>query len=192
MTAQITDRIEIDGITYSLVGIDGYKLFEPADHELKVVMLHTACWRGFHVLYRIDNGQLLISSVTVGLDDEDRAAVEAGGGPGLFGKLPNKQESGYLYEGLDAPVSFTGGLLVADKFIQQLYVHMGFHPAWKYEIVKEIVLEKGKVVEMSDRSQAMAQFRRRYENHPLSPDPTDQAIVESFISRTFARKYTRS
>ncbi len=42
---------------------------------------------------------------------------------------------------LPAPISFTGGLPIAADFIQELYVHLGFHPAWKFREVHGIILD---------------------------------------------------
>jgi hypothetical protein len=64
------------------------------------------------------------------------------------------------YEGLDYPLDYTGSLLIADGFIQALYVHGGFHPAWKFERVLELVFDAGRFVEVVDRSERMAEVRR--------------------------------
>ena len=45
---------------------------------------------------------------------------------------------------------------LADGFIQNLYVHMGFHPAWKYREVHELLFEDGRLLHAQDRSAAMA------------------------------------
>ena len=37
-------------------------------------------------------------------------------------------------------------MLACEGFIDALYVHMGFHPAWKFEHVEELIFE-GKVDE---------------------------------------------
>ena len=42
------------------------------------------------------------------------------------------------YADVNYPIAYTGGLLLARGFIQKLYEHMGFHPAWKYEQVIEL------------------------------------------------------
>lgn len=47
------------------------------------------------------------------------------------------------YEFKDVPLS--GGLLLGEGFIQELYVHMGFHPAWKYLHVIELIFEGGQL-----------------------------------------------
>ena len=76
----------------------------------------------------------------------------------------------YQYENLDMTVPFTGGLLLAKGFIRELYVHMGFHPAWKYETVHELVFESGKLVEERDVSARLAEVRKRMRDMPPEGD----------------------
>jgi hypothetical protein len=53
-------------------------------------------------------------------------------------------------------VPFSGGLLLGQGFIRTTYVHMGFHPAWKFEKVAELLLEHGGVTSTLDRSAELA------------------------------------
>ena len=58
-------------------------------------------------------------------------------------------------------VPFTGGLLLGADFIEELYVHMGFHPAYKYQHVLELTFETGQLLSQSDRSIEMEEIRHR-------------------------------
>ena len=62
---------------------------------------------------------------------------------------------------LNLPIEFTGELLVADKFIHELYVHMGFQSAWKFETVHELVISHGTLLDTKDISRQMAQVREQ-------------------------------
>ena len=53
----------------------------------------------------------------------------------------------YAYRNINSEVPFTGSLLIGHRFIQSLYRHMGFHPAWKFEQSWEIELDRGRVAE---------------------------------------------
>jgi hypothetical protein len=64
------------------------------------------------------------------------------------------------YEDLNLPLDYTGSLLIADGFIQDLYVHRGFQSAWKFETVIELVFDAGRFIEAVDRSERMAAVRR--------------------------------
>ena len=90
------------------------------------------------------------------------------------------------FEGLD--VGFSGTLLLGDGFIRDLYVHMGFHPAWKYERVRRLVLREGAVTEVVDDSRGYARQRDERRRAPLGPRPdADRADVDRWVSETFDR-----
>ena len=170
MTAQFSDQVNYRGKSYSIAGKNGGGLFDPAAHGLKPVGKCSACWRGFVCTYAVDDRHLLLDSLTVWLDDPATP---------LFGVPPRPEEGGFniyqrqsrghsettngfyaVYEGLAHRVPYTGGLLLAADFIEELYVHMGFHPAWKYREVHELVFRDGMLVQESDRSPQIAEFRR--------------------------------
>jgi hypothetical protein len=69
---------------------------------------------------------------------------------------------------------------------------MGFHPAWKYATVYELIFEGGVLIEESDRSKEMARIRERFQQQPLSPGSRapDEAI-HAWIEQTFNRNYQR-
>ena len=94
-----------------------------------------------------------------------------------------------FYTDLFLDIPFTGGLLLADGFIEELYVHMGFHPAWKYTTVIEIVCEAGTVVDKRDVSQRIAEIRRERLRQPLKPGKIEQEELKSWIESTFRRDY---
>jgi hypothetical protein len=192
MTAQINDKVFHRKVGYSLAGISGSGLFEPETHGIKPVSISTACWRGYFVEYAVEEERLLLTKTTLGLAHADDTRAEAGKGPPLFGVVPRKQlHWGWEYEGLREPVDFTGGLLLADGFIRELYVHMGFHPAWKYREVRELIFEHGHLKEESDRTSRMAELRARLSAKPLQPDiRTQRGEIEKWIEQSFSRDYT--
>ena len=115
----------------------------------------SACWRGFVCSYLVEGPRLLLDSLEMSLD---------GPAPKLFGVRPKPLKGDFtifdaVYEGLGHRVPFSGGLLLADDFIDELYVHMGFHPAWKYREVHELVFLDGDLVLEADRSEQIAEFR---------------------------------
>src|SRR5688572_6490969 len=74
MTAQIHDHVEYAGVPYSLSAVHGEPLFDPAAHGLRPVMMHTACYRGFYVMYAVTNGELVLRELAIKIDPADRAA----------------------------------------------------------------------------------------------------------------------
>src|SRR5262245_43548610 len=180
MTAQTSDKVFYRDTAFSVAGVNGSGLFEPSEYGIRPAMISTACWRGYHCTYEVAGGSLLLAKVNLGLAEEDRAAAERGEGPRLFGRVPRRyiihgrrvvhdaagsgeeaswESDDFAVEGLREPVPFTGGLLLGTGFIEDQYVHMGFHPAWKFREVHELVFDRGLVVKEADRSAELAEFR---------------------------------
>ena len=63
-----------------------------------------------------------------------------------------------FYQELKHSLNYSGGVLIAKTFVGP-YVHLGFHPAWKYEKVIELIFEGGVLREQYDRSEKMAAIR---------------------------------
>ena len=74
---------------------------------------------------------------------------------------PDEPRAGFsaIYEGLGLGVPFTGEMLLGSGFIRELYVHMGFHPAWKHREVKRPTFEQGRMIEERGVSTQVAQIR---------------------------------
>lgn len=190
MTAQINDRVFHCGRRYSLAGMNGEGLFDPSDYGLKPESCLSACWRGYHVDYEVRDSTLLLTSVTIGLSLPDKLLASRGQLPFAPGVIMGKPKFGLgTIEGLSSSVPYTGGLLIADNFIRELYVHMGFHPAWKFQDVRELIFEHGRLLEDHDRSSAMAALRERLAAEPLRPDIERSREVGSWIERCFSRNY---
>lgn len=186
MTAQISDSVRYRGKKYSIAGRNGGDLFDPADHGLKPVGRCTACWRGFVSAYAVDDGRLLLDTLSIYLNEP---------APPLFGVPPRPDQGKFrrfdaIYEGLAHRVPYTGGLLLAARFIEELYVHMGFHPAWKYREVHELVFRDGALVQESDRSTQMAEFRGELGDRPLEPGiGSNLADITRRIGKCFSQEY---
>ena len=97
-----------------------------------------------------------------------------------------------LYVGVNMRLDYTGGLLFARGFLQELYVHMGFHPAWKYTGVVELAFDNGVLQRQFDRSERMAEIRQRVLESAESGKHAGRRApgqVREFIRRSFDRTY---
>ena len=96
----------------------------------------------------------------------------------------------YTYENIRLPIPFTGGLLVAKDFIWDLYIHMGFHPAWKYRNVHELLFDNGKSIKATDVSNRIKEIRDELIKEPLQPGSHrhPNEIME-WIKSIFSRDY---
>jgi hypothetical protein len=137
MTAQFSDTVRYADADWHLAGVNGGELFDPARHGVAVRPAGSACWRGFICSYAIADGELHLDDVHL---------ATQGAAPALLGRAPTagRQTLGFTasYRALAHVVDITGGLLLGRDFIRELYVHMGFHPAWKYRHVVEVTLDQ--------------------------------------------------
>lgn len=188
MTAQVHDQVEWRHRKYLLVGVDGDRLFDPADHGLHDLRpTTTANWRGWVAHYAIVDDRLLLAElVDVGLFVLPGETV-----PAFDGVEATYEGRGPLsYTGLDLPLDFTGKLLIAHGFIDSLYRHMGFHPAWKFEESWELEIDKGSLTDARDLSDEM-RTRRKDIERGVDRDP-DDVSQPGWIQRTFRLDFWRS
>jgi len=209
MTAQISDTVRYRGKDFALAGINGFGLFDPIEHGVTPVGISTACYRGFYCTYQVADGGLLLIEVHLSLGAEEEAAAARGEGPALFGRIPRRYtQHGYRRELLSGkvetswesdelrvdrirePIAYTGGLLLGDDFIREMYVHMGFHPAYKFREVHELVFDDGRLIEEHDRSEQMAEFRAMLSPGSLEPEMgASREDIERWIERSFSQRY---
>jgi hypothetical protein len=162
MTAQIHDSILLEDKKFSIVEVNGNELFNPVDFDLHPFPTITSCWRGYVCTYKTLYDKLLLYKLEVNLHEQ---------GPAIHNVEPlfSKATFNNTYNDLNMSVDFTGEILAGDKFIRELYVHMGFHPAWKFETVYELVISHGQVLNTKDISEQMARLREQMTRQPLDP-----------------------
>lgn len=162
MTAQVGEIVRVDERNYYLAGVDGAGLFNPRHEGLEPRMVSTACYRGYVCLYQVANNQLLLQELTVHLDYPLMLKAKYKGEPELFGKPPiyREDEEELFYGDLAKHISFSGNLLLGKRFISALYVHAGFHPAYKFESVLHLNFKDGQLISAADISQEMETFRQ--------------------------------
>ena len=198
MTAQIDDTFNYRGREYSVAGISEGELFDPSLLGLEPVGTCTACYRGYHAVFGLSGPRLVLETLHVNLMERgpgyrDRAGPEVNGVK-PSGRTGKHDWFNNHYKRIDYHLEYTGGVLLADGFIRDLYVHMGFHPAWKYETVVELVFDAGVLKSESDRSADMAALRRRVTeaSDPADPSrPPDRDEIARLIERAFDRRYDR-
>lgn len=118
-------------------------------------------------------------------------------GPAIHGVYPvppvSRHDSGAFsnhYFDVGLPMPFSGGLLICDSFILELYTHMGFHPAWKYEEVRELIFVDGVLTQIRDRSDEMKKMRELFVD--ADEEKMDRKSLEDiadWIERSFDRRY---
>ncbi|MCH9655830.1 MAG: hypothetical protein K0U86_14535 [Planctomycetes bacterium] len=196
MTAQINDSFRHNDTEFSLSGISEGELFEPSLLDLNPAGTCTACWRGYQAIFAVSNSHLVLDTLHVNLIAEGEG-YEPQVGPQINGVTPTGTDGEFdwfnnHYEGLDYHLEYSGGLLITDGFIQDLYVHMGFHAAWKYKSVIELIFANGILQQEFDRSERMAEIRERMiqaRNEDVESKMPSDDEIHDFVERSFDRTY---
>lgn len=191
MTAQFNDLFRYQEKDFSIAGISAGPLFNPADFGLFPIPASTACWRGYVATFTIFESYLVLDTLSVNLQEKQA--------PTINGILPSEPTRGLrlfnnLYTGLKYHIHYTGGLMLGHDFIRELYVHMGFHPAWKYKEVFELTFENGRLVSELDRSAWAAQQRRDFLESSRDDQPDRMSTkkeISDFVERAFDRTYKK-
>ena len=196
MTAQIDDIFNYEGATYSVAGISNRGLFTPEIFDLTPTSRSSSCWRGYQVTYAIVDNHLVVASLYINLIEAGSTEFKRQEGPIINNISPIGPNSRYdffnnYYEGLNHQLAYSGGLLLGGDFLREFYVHMGFHPAWKYRQVIELVFDKGILVRQFNRSEKMADIREKLssgkdENYAGMPSSEE---IREFVERAFDRSY---
>jgi len=193
MTAQISDIATYSNTEYDIVGLNGEGLFNPYEYKLNPVGSCTACWRGYMVGYLVKDDRLYADMLRINLEKPAKLKFWKKWPPDINGHRPDKPGDAdfelfdYTWSNLQIPLTFTGGLLLGNDFIHDLYVHMGFQDPWKYREVHEFVFDKGKLTKHQDVSEKMKQYRDMVEKGTGSPKGYDS--LEAWINDCFSLSY---
>lgn len=119
----------------------------------------TSCWHGYVCEYKIEFDKLLLNTLQVNHEQQ---------GPMISGVVPSFAKGTFnnVYNRLNLLMDFSGEILAGDRFIRELYVQIGFQPAWKYEAVYELILSHGSVLDTKDVSKQMADLREQMTHQP--------------------------
>jgi tetratricopeptide (TPR) repeat protein len=200
MTRQIDDLFRYKGIEYAVCGISEGEVFDPwslMDVGPTLFGGGTACWRGYQAVYGLADSQLVLDELGISLYDKREETYAEHVGPPINGVSPTERGErasffNNYYTGLGYRLDYTGGLLLGEGFIRELYIHMRFHPAWSYTNVVELVFDKGVLVNEFDRSEPMAELRKQiledcpngdFKRGPTSPE------LRTFVMHSRDRAY---
>ena len=169
MSSQQPDTVMYDGESYEVIGVRGDGLFDPEALGIQTVAPHTGCWRGFIAGYEVRARRLQLRSLAIWSEralppvfgvDAFRSDVDDGVVRHLFDPTRGgRVEGAYAFE--DAPISFTGGLMVGREFVGRGYSTVGGDPPWLYATVHDLTFEGGWLVDAVDLSAEMASARAR-------------------------------
>jgi hypothetical protein len=158
MTAQISDTFIFQGREYGLIGESGGDLASPQRFGIKPISVCNSCYRGYYATYELTNEALYLRELSLFSENDYYPPIQ-GITPVKYGEYDY-----YTYEGLSLKMNFTRKMRLARGFIQKYYVHMGYQKATAFETVLDITLKGGRILEIKDRSEEMAQKRGAFKS----------------------------
>ena len=195
MTAQLDDVFIWQNQNYSVAGVSDASLFEISLLGLDPQASSTACYRGYQAELSVVDSQLVLQNLHCSLYQEGGGYLrKIGPEINQINPTGTREEDDWFnnhYEGIEYRLEYSGGILAAKDFIDDLYVHMGFHPAWKFRTVLEFVFENGILQFIEDRSEKAAEIRdfvAKQRKEDISKKPTDEEL-KTFIAGSFDRSY---
>lgn len=160
MTSQIQDKFIYQNNPYTIIGVNGYGLFSSQMFDMSPIAFSTACRRGYYSEYSCVNGALILSALTLRLEDgeiyKNISGISPSGDSECF--IKGKYYA-YKYSGLKIKVPYSGGLLIARDFIEKVRIVEVSRPYYYKEII-EFVFEKGNLVKIVDQSEMVEAYRR--------------------------------
>jgi hypothetical protein len=194
MTAQFSDTVIFEERHYALAGVNGEGLFEPQAHGFTPAGSCSACWRGYVCTYGLRTNQLVLEGLCINNGLLEGRSYQASPPPAFGGCLTRPRDSlvklfDLEYSDVNLPIVFSGGILIGTEFIRELYVHGGFHPAWKFRRVHELIFHDGMLTEHRDVSNAVCALRKSIESKDGMPTREDGKRILAWIEETLSMKY---
>ncbi|MHA1212165.1 MAG: hypothetical protein ACTSSH_06870 [Candidatus Heimdallarchaeota archaeon] len=177
MTAQIPDFVIFKEQNYSLVGIRGEGFFDPKNYGLNVTAASTACYRGYSLTFKCINDEIFLDEIVFNARDTNLVEINGIKPEKYTGQL--KAFFSHLYKNLQFKIGFTGELIIAREFIDEMYVHMGYQKPKSFRVVFRLIIEDDIIKEVKDLFGRMQEKR--------AEDSSDDSNVEEFVTEAFSR-----
>ncbi len=146
------------------------------DQEWEVTQFSTACYGGYFCRYSFKDKNLVLSAIYT---------LNKFKTPAFGGIEANRRKTGgfWKYAGLDLPIEYSGGIVIGRGFLDQFYVHMGFHRPHCFKNVRELIVDKGRLIECVDHSNRIEEIRNRMRSKEVTNDSLakDEDGVVRFI-----------
>ncbi len=158
MTDQIRDTLLLNDEEWHLEECSGNGWFTPENFGVDVVgASSTACYRGYCCTFSVIDNILLLTKLQISLDE--RNLLPLNGITPVKAKQFFHAEFPYSYQDAQLPILFTGGLVAGQGWLKNLPSTVGPDLAWRYEKVRELIFDQGKLIEDHDYSTAMERIR---------------------------------
>jgi hypothetical protein len=153
MTQQAPDQLFLRGQRHWIAGIEG-TLIDPDDLGVVPSTFSTGCYRGYISIYSCDEGLLVLRDLEVFALDPPPPIneIEAVQNP--------KLDLLYKYSALGIPCQLATRLVVVRELEHREFGGITPQPPC-YDVVIELIVDRGRVMEERDHSSAMVKIRER-------------------------------
>lgn len=184
MTAQIGDKLVFKGDNYSIVAISNPIQFYPQNYGIMPLAFTTACWKGYWCEYYISDKEIVLENLYINSQDNNYPEIK-GITPEKDGEKDFLYMGHHLYKNLGMLIDYTGKIIVGKGFINKYYIHMGYQRAWAYEVLKELIFDKGVFVESIDHSE-MARKLRLELDEEMEENKKECYNIPLFVEKSFS------
>lgn len=156
MSAQLPDRFIFEGKEYDVISSAPPKLFDPFHWGLHPVPPHESCLRGTIATFIMKEESLYLKDLRTWTRQEPPSRLAEGNG---LIDLHSTECPEYFYQGINAPIPWSGEIVLGRAFLWPLLLPRGFQPAWKYKEVMRLLFEGGNLRAFGDVSKKIARLR---------------------------------
>ncbi len=134
--------------------------------------------------YRLDENNLILQDMQLNTKEAKK----------INGVKPKKTKDifKFHYQDLNLKLDYSGKLLIARDFIDEMYVHMGFQRPIAFRKVVELDFKNGELLSVNDLSEQMENRRNKAPADGARPKTMKDKDVKNWIKDTFSLNTTKN
>jgi hypothetical protein len=178
------DNLMLDEETFQIILCEKDNIFEPGLFGISPIWSNDKNFE-YYSSYFIDDMQLYLRDLTI---TADRSYPVIGDVKPATYLQENGLETA-IYESINQPISFTGGIIVVNSLVKNYGFFKDF-PCFCYKYVRELIFHDGKLITTIDHSKAMHRIRKNLELSLRNLDKKrDVRCINRFIKSSFVGEY---
>ena len=197
LTKQSANQVILKEETFNLVDFDftNKELTKPQDFGITPKRIASFCWRGYITTYKVDSdSNFILNKLMVYVDTNDEIKLVNNVAPISSKTKSQKRIIPRVYEEINLPLNYSGFILLTKDFIEEFYLQIGLHRAWKYKTVYEIEIDKGLVKSIIDLSRKGSEIRDSFQKSKGTTkknNPPTEKEISKWLENSFNQKYQK-
>jgi hypothetical protein len=167
MSEQISDKFIFNNKEYELSAIEFPQNFlDFSQFKLEPMELNTACWRGFISTFAVINNKLMLDEIYTNNGNKKEFIIPEINGKKPKIEIPDNLVESYAdykilnYTNIKYVMNYTGAIIIASKFIDKYYVHMGFKSPINFKNIIKLKFINGDLTDVNDLSKIGAKISK--------------------------------